>query len=190
MCLRATCGDRIERLGAGRVLERVTGDLLDRWPASSIPPSGANWIAEWRKLVALPAGKQPFCATRREASHYLIKPFKYADLAKRLRDFERSAAALAQAQNPGQSDVDALFARSGGAARGDLPKGLSQPTAKAVLDALKEAAELSAAECAEAVGLSRVTARRYLEHLSEEGIASVHLRYGTAGGPERRYRIC
>ena len=51
----------------------------------------------------------------------------------------------------------------------ELPKGLSDATAAAVLAALADAEELSAAECADRVGVSRVTARRYLEHFVAEG---------------------
>jgi response regulator of citrate/malate metabolism len=52
--------------------------------------------------------------------------------------------------------------------------------------ALQES-ELSASECAERTGLSRVSARRYLEHFIEAGDAEVRLRYGVAGRPQRRY---
>lgn len=75
------------------------------------------------------------------------------------------------------------------APREQLPKGLSQETAGAVLAALEAAGELSATECADAVGISRVSARRYLEHFAEVGRAAVRLNYGTAGRPERRYRL-
>ena len=51
-----------------------------------------------------------------------------------------------------------------------------------------ETSSLSAAECAEEVGLARVSVRRYLEHLVATGHAEVSLRYGKAGRPERRYR--
>ena len=44
------------------------------------------------------------------------------------------------------------------------------------------------AETAEAAGISRVSARRYLEHLANAGRAEVRLRYGEVGRPERRYR--
>jgi response regulator of citrate/malate metabolism len=47
---------------------------------------------------------------------------------------------------------------------------------------------LSATECAEAVGISRVSARRYLEYFVSGGQAVVSLRYGATGRPERRYR--
>ena len=53
---------------------------------------------------------------------------------------------------------------------------------------LREAGELSAAECADFVGISRVSARRYLEHFVARGSAGVRLQYGGGGRPERRYR--
>jgi response regulator of citrate/malate metabolism len=57
-----------------------------------------------------------------------------------------------------------------------------------VLDVLRAGEEVSAAETAEKVGLSRVSARRYLEHFVGAGDAEVRLQYGGAGRPERRYR--
>ena len=133
------------------------------------------------------------------AAHYLVKPFASEDLAARLEEFRRSRAALeglGGADDAGvgradlQADIDAVFARTPQAApRAPLPKGLSQETADAVLAALSGGAELSAAECADAVGVSRVSARRYLEHFATTGRAAVRLNYGTAGRPERRYRL-
>ena len=74
------------------------------------------------------------------------------------------------------------------AAPTQLPKGLSPETADLVLAAVREREEISASEAGELVGLSRVTARRYLEHFVETAAAEVRLRYGSAGRPERRYR--
>jgi response regulator of citrate/malate metabolism len=36
-------------------------------------------------------------------------------------------------------------------------------------------------------GLSRVTARRYLEHLAVEGVVTLSMRYGGTGRPEHLY---
>lgn len=123
------------------------------------------------------------------ASSYLIKPFEYGDLVARLEQFRESRLALSHKDSPGQGDVDAYFARiPHGAENAPLPKGLSVTTAKAVLETLLAGVEMSAAECSERVGLSRVSARRYLEHSVKVGQATVRLKYGTAGRPERRYR--
>jgi len=132
------------------------------------------------------------------AAHYLVKPFASDDLTARLQEFRRARAALEGLDDDGaagspadiQADIDAVFARAPQATpREPLPKGLSQETADAVLAALADGAELSATECADAVGVSRVSARRYLEHFATTGRAAVRLNYGTAGRPERRYRL-
>ena len=57
-----------------------------------------------------------------------------------------------------------------------------------ILDLLAANSDLTSAELGEAVGLSRVSARRYLEHFVDRGLATVRLNYGNAGRPERRYR--
>ena len=43
-------------------------------------------------------------------------------------------------------------------------------------------------EVMEALGMSRVTARRYLEYLADAGTVSRTARYGTPGRPENEYR--
>ncbi|MFE5766580.1 two-component system response regulator, partial [Streptomyces sp. NPDC056492] len=47
---------------------------------------------------------------------------------------------------------------------------------------------LTAAGAAEAAGTSRITARRYLEHLVDTGRADRTPRYGQVGRPELHYR--
>ena len=121
------------------------------------------------------------------AVHYLVKPFDYDDLRVRLESFRTAHLALSGSAAPGQDDIDAVFGAAAPAAAAALPKGLSTETAEAVEAALASG-ELSAAECAEAVGISRVSARRYLEHFVARGSAVVRLQYGGAGRPERRYR--
>ncbi|TYL50185.1 response regulator [Nocardioides sp. BGMRC 2183] len=128
------------------------------------------------------------------AQQYLVKPFTYDDLADRLRRVAANLAALAGPGADGDGEVDqaTIDAAFGGAAPravpARLPKGLSPETAELVLGALRESGEASASEVAEAVGMSRVTARRYLEHFVDAGAAQVRLQYGSTGRPERRYR--
>jgi len=80
-------------------------------------------------------------------------------------------------------------AREAEAVRGAVRQGFgSVETSELVERTLRTAdGTLSAAECALRVGISRVSARRYLEHLTVTGRAVVTLRYGQAGRPERRY---
>jgi response regulator of citrate/malate metabolism len=124
------------------------------------------------------------------AADYLIKPFEFAALRTKLEAFAARADALKSTAGADQSLIDSLFRGSGasGAPDDPMPKGLGAVTGQLVLDALREAGEVSAAECAELVGISRVSARRYLEHFLSVGALDLRLQYG-AGRPERRYRV-
>jgi response regulator of citrate/malate metabolism len=117
--------------------------------------------------------------------HYLMKPFSYDDLRLRLEHYQQAYAGMAGEQTD-QADVDRVFGVSGADKR--LPKGFSAETLRLVEDTLRqETADVSAAEAASLLGISRVSARRYLEHLVETGKVEVALRYGEVGRPERRY---
>ena len=124
------------------------------------------------------------------AVSYLIKPFEYEALGERLKHFRYTRAMLENAKSVDQKQVDQLFGLPPEAptANQDLPKGLSRQTATAVLELLTRDQAISATECAGRIGLSRVSARRYLEYLENNGIAEVSLKYG-AGRPERLYRL-
>lgn len=127
------------------------------------------------------------------AMHYLVKPFEQADLVDRLQRVAESLGVLGVLDaEVDQAAIDRAFEAGSAAARPvavRLPKGLSPETADLVLAAMGEREEISASEAGELVGLSRVTARRYLEHFVETGAADVRLQYGSAGRPERRYRL-
>ncbi|MFF7933068.1 response regulator [Streptomyces sp. NPDC007940] len=128
-------------------------------------------------------------AVRHGVVDYLLKPFDYEDLKPRLDRYAARRGRLLTTVVRGQADIDrALSAGSVPAAAAGLPKGLSVETADLVQRTLRDAdGTLSAAECAAATGISRVSARRYLEYFHTTGTAAVALRYGAAGRPERRY---
>ncbi len=130
-------------------------------------------------------------ALRGGVVNYLLKPFDQEALRERLEQYATAHVPLATAPVIAQSDLDRIFGgpRAEPQAAGDvrLPKGLSPESAELVGRALRDAEEVSASECAERTGLSRVSARRYLEHFVESGQAEVRLRYGVAGRPQRRY---
>lgn len=121
---------------------------------------------------------------------YLLKPFNAKDLRRRLESYATDRARLAATTIDTQADVDRMLRHTtSGPATTTLPKGLSSHTASLVDTALRAAPDtLSATECAAEVGISRVSARLYLEYLHATGRAEVTLRYHTAGRPERRYR--
>jgi response regulator of citrate/malate metabolism len=126
-------------------------------------------------------------ALRGGVVNYLIKPFEYAALRERLEHYVAAHHHLADVSAAAQSDIDRLF--GGRTSSKPLPKGLSSETAELVGNVLREAAsDLSASECAARAGLSRISARRYLEYFAKTGSVKVRLRYGATGRPERRYR--
>lgn len=121
------------------------------------------------------------------AADYLIKPFEFDQFAAKLLAFGARLDALAAATGADQTLVDTLFGvNAGPSAPTALPKGLGAETGQLVLDTVRATGEVSAAECAELVGISRVSARRYLEHFLSTGDLALRLQYG-AGRPERRY---
>ncbi|MET8310257.1 MULTISPECIES: response regulator [unclassified Micromonospora] len=127
-------------------------------------------------------------AVRYGAVNYLLKPFGFDELRTRLEQYAARRNSLRAAVVSDQSDVDRVLSRSSSHVTSALPRGLSTETAELVERALREnSGTLSAAECGDRVGISRVSARRYLEHFSGTGRAAVTLRYGAAGRPERRY---
>jgi len=120
---------------------------------------------------------------------YVLKPFVFASLRDRLvRYAEYRAEVMRSDHASGQDEVDRLMAAARTPSADRLPKGMSRPSLESVIGALRVAGQpLSAAEVAERVGMSRVSARRYLEHLSDRGLAGRNTRYGRTGRPEIEY---
>ena len=120
---------------------------------------------------------------------YLIKPFTFASFRAKLEQYAAYRSQLAAAPTEVvQDEVDRLMGSLRPMAQA-LPKGMSQETLQQVTDVLRGAsAPQSATEVAATVGTSRVTARRYLEHLADAGLVDRRPRYGRSGRPEVEYR--
>ncbi|MFI6474416.1 response regulator [Streptomyces sp. NPDC050516] len=118
---------------------------------------------------------------------YVLKPFTFPTLRDRLVRYAEFRATAGEAS--GQEEVDRALAALRTPQPSALPKGLSAPTLQAVTRTLREAPEgVTAAETGLAVGISRITARRYLEHLVTTGRAERTPQYGQIGRPELQYR--
>ncbi len=127
-------------------------------------------------------------ALRGGVVHYVLKPFGFDVLRDRLERYAAVQGRLAGTTDVGQPDVDQLFVAMR-MTSAPMPKGLTADTSRLIADAMRDCpGDLSAEECAERIGLSRVSTRRYLEHFVTAGKAEVRLRYGSAGRPQRRYR--
>jgi response regulator of citrate/malate metabolism len=127
------------------------------------------------------------------AVHYLVKPFSYPQLEDRLiayRELRRRLDRIGDAEQreAEQHEVDALYNLLRGPA--GLPKGQAGPTMASIRELLQmSGSDLSAADIAAAIGISRSTAQRYLAELARQGRVELRLHYGTAGRPEHRYRL-
>ncbi|MFC3995703.1 response regulator [Nocardiopsis sediminis] len=160
-------------------------EVLRRLRALPGPPVDAIVVSAARDVGTIRT------AMRGGVVDYLIKPFTHEALWERLDRYRQLDRRLSATPEIGQAELDRVFigAPGGHTPPPAMPKGLTAATRDIVRGALRDArGELSAAECGRLVGLSRVSARRYLEHLVDAGEAEVRSRYGVAGRPERRYR--
>lgn len=143
-------------------------------------------------VIAVTAAKD--VATLRTAIHggvihYLVKPFFFDTLRERLEGYAALHGRLERLRDPDQHDIDHVFSLLRSHGRHGLPKGISAPTLETVVDVLqRREGDVTAVELSEATGISRGTARRYLEYLALTGAVELSLRYGTTGRPEHRYR--
>ncbi|HET8600546.1 MAG TPA: response regulator [Segeticoccus sp.] len=121
---------------------------------------------------------------------YVLKPFVFQTLRERLEAYRSYAhrVGAADAVNS-QSEIDQMLGTLRTTGRAHLPKGLSEELLARASRVLRESGEpLSARDLAHRLEVSRVTARRYAEHLCETGLAERRSRYAGAGRPEVEYR--
>ncbi|MFI6502594.1 response regulator [Nonomuraea typhae] len=119
-------------------------------------------------------------------AQYLLKPFTFSALQEKLKRYARFREEAGQII--GQGDVDRVLGTLRGSS--SLPKGMQQDTLDAIAAKLRSAeAGMSAQAVGSTTGMSRVTARRYLEYLVEIGSAVRLPQYGAVGRPELLYRM-
>ena len=124
------------------------------------------------------------------AINYLLKPFAPSVLVDRLNAFARFHRLLAGDRRLDQTDVDRAMVvlHEGDSPTASMPTGRSAVTADSIREALRSSGEAMTAQAiAEAIGVSRATAQRYLADLAKAGRVDLTLRYGTTGRPEHRY---
>jgi two-component system CitB family response regulator len=121
------------------------------------------------------------------AVNYLLKPFAPSVLVERLHAFARFWRSLEADAHLDQTGIDrALQAlRTADSPVAAARKGRSSVTGDAIVEVLRRADDaVTAADVAEATGVSRATAQRYLSDLARDGRVRLTLRYGTTGRPE------
>lgn len=127
-------------------------------------------------------------ALRAGALTYILKPFDAAVLQGFLRRYARYRRLLDR-ERLDQAGLDrALRALTDSVGTTPATHSPGSSTSGTVLETLRGAsAVMSAAEVAEAVGISRATAQRHLVKLAESRSVTVTLHYGSTGRPEHLY---
>ncbi|MCU1686168.1 MAG: response regulator [Amycolatopsis sp.] len=130
------------------------------------------------------------------AIYYLVKPFGFAQLKDQLEAYRRWRTELDHGagtdtdQQVDQDVVDNLYNLLRGPAGQNATASALPPTMATILNAVRAGGKpLAATEIAEALGLSRPTAQRYLTQLERQGLIELQLEYGSAGRPVNRYRV-
>lgn len=125
-------------------------------------------------------------------TQYLIKPFTFAAFREKLenqRAFRLNLTGAGAGSLATQASVDNALSALRSVSSERLPKGLIEETLAAISGVVRDAdSAVSATEVATALDLSRVTVRRYLEHLVKTKQAVKQPRHGTPGRPEYEYR--
>lgn len=126
-------------------------------------------------------------AFRCGAHDYIIKPFSDERLQAALESYRNVKARLAPGGQLSQHQIDRMRMASVLPVE-DAPKGLNEWTLRQVVRFLSASTEpISIGEVADGLSISRVTARRYLDHLVKAGKARIEMQYGTPGRPLNRY---
>jgi two-component system CitB family response regulator len=166
-------------------LPDMTGlEVLRRLREDDHPPVDVITITAAREVESLRA------AMRGGVVHYLIKPFLFPTFEEKLLSYAAARDRMQRIGQAEQGDVDRIFGALRSARNEPLPKGLSDSTLELIVQVLgRSHSGLTAVAVADEAGVSRVTARRYLDHLCQLGKAEVTMRYGGPGRPEHRYTL-
>ena len=132
-------------------------------------------------------------AIRGGAFDYILKPMTFSRLQKSLLNYVEHRKKLQEIVNLEQTDVDQIF-RPADQVRlqpedARMPKSIDPLTLDKVGDVVKQldTEGINAETMGARVGISRTTARRYLEFLVSQHVVTPNLVYGSVGRPERLY---
>lgn len=161
------------------------GMELLKWIRNREHPCDVILITAAREMASLQE------ALRGGVFDYIIKPVFFPRFQEALQKFHEYFCQLQDGGALEQKDVDRLLHahRQPEADSGAIPKGIDSLTLGKVRKVFDDSGitDLNAEEVGKAVGISRSTARRYLEFLTTEGFLKADLIYGVVGRPERRY---
>ena len=124
--------------------------------------------------------------------HYLIKPVTAQKFTQVLTEYKEKKDLINSKDEVNQTMIDLFFGHMQEEPKQkgdrDLPTGINSLTLDKVKTLMaSENSGITAEELGEKMGVSRTTARRYVEYLVTTGECRAELAYGIIGRPERRY---
>ncbi|MFC7785046.1 response regulator [Rossellomorea sp. GCM10028870] len=132
-------------------------------------------------------------AIRGGAFDYILKPIIFNRFQDTLLKYQHYKERMNDSQVENQHEVDNLFSRKKSTSNIQTvqqpPKGIDTITLDSILKRIETDHSLgyTAEEMAGEVGVTRTTARRYLEYLVSQKKIKVELTYGGVGRPQRKY---
>lgn len=190
-------GKALNAADALKLLDNIEVDvlLLDNYLPDQ---SGVELLPEIRSkhpnvdiilITASTEGQVVEASIRNGVLDYIVKPVTFERFRVAL-DKMISRRELFKSNNEfNQLVIDQVF--SGNEVKLEsmtLPKGIDPLTLSKVEETLELLrAGVNANDLSECIGVSRTTARRYLEYLISIGKAKAELEYGIVGRPERKY---
>ncbi|BAL00504.1 CriR family two-component response regulator [Oscillibacter valericigenes Sjm18-20] len=124
---------------------------------------------------------------------YLIKPFSFPRFQEAIQKYLNKVSLIASSEQADQTVVDRLLGSEFPQAQdsSELRKGLHQKTMSAIYEYLWEhpGEKHTCESISQAVGLSKVTIRRYLNYLIETGRVLSSVDYETGGRPRVLYHL-
>lgn len=130
---------------------------------------------------------------------YIMKPFTFERMEKALLNYKQFKLHTTKTEDLTQQELDTLMQKqiSGQSLSGekvvrneelDLPKGFNRTTLEKVLQFIEGKQDgASADEVAQAIGVARVTARRYLDFMEKQQLIEMENVYGNVGRPINKY---
>ncbi|MTI65791.1 MAG: response regulator [Firmicutes bacterium] len=133
-------------------------------------------------------------AFRYGAIDYLIKPFVFNRFKEALLQYKNRLKNFENIEKVEQNIIDKYtLNKETTDETSDIKdiKGFSKHTYQKVLNYIKSMNNkaFSAQEIADKIGVSRITARRYLDYLEREDKVILELEYGKVGRPKNKYRL-
>ncbi|WP_077358462.1 response regulator [Virgibacillus halodenitrificans] len=120
---------------------------------------------------------------------YILKPVKINQFLETIERYKTMKERIANQEEIDQPFLDELLGKQKLMLEEEgTPKGIDPLTLKKVEEIMEAFGEgLTAEETGKKIGVSRTTARRYLEYLISVGCVTAELEYGIVGRPERKY---